>query len=247
MHAPAVGDDQLGVVRLDHREPRADGEEVRRLLAEREREDSRADQRDRGALLPQGEDLAHAAMLLMSRNWHLTRVKSTASVRPRDPRPHPGDARAGLLRPGRPHRPAGRPARRGPAGRGPRPRLGVPLRAVQPQGRRRARRGGCGGHDPARHRHRGHQPQHPAPAGHRDDGHHAAPAQRRPLRARPRPRLRPALRRDGPAPRHRRPDRGRDRHLPQALARRGVRSRRAGRELPVPLPGQDASTRTSRC
>ena len=35
-----------------------------------------------------------------------------------------------------------------------------------------------------RHRDRGDQPQHPAPAGHRDDGDDAAPAVRRPLRAR---------------------------------------------------------------
>ena len=150
---------------------------------------------------------------------------------------HP-TSRAGLLRAGRPHRPARRPARRGPAGRGARPGLGLPLRAVQPQGRRRAGRRRRGGHDAARHRHRGHQPQHPAPAGHRDDGDHAAPAQRRPLRARPRPRLRPALRRDGAAAGHRRAAGGRDRHLPHGCgtARRSATTGPAG-SYPYLSPG----------
>ena len=148
-------------------------------------------------------------MLLMGRDWHLTRVNSTASVRPRDPRPNSGDARAGLLRPGRPHRPAratcstrsGWPRELGLGSVFLSERFNLKDAGVLAGARLRRSR-------PARHRHGGHQPQHPAPAGHRDDGDDVAPADRRSLRARPRPWLRPALRRDGrcpasPAPRSR--------------------------------------------
>ncbi len=91
-----------------------------------------------------------------------------------------------------------------------------------------------------RHRHGGHEPQHPPPAGHRDDGDHAAPAQRRPLRARPRAAASTAVRRDGPAAGDRRPARGRDRDLPHAVVTAGPWSATRARpgQLPVPEPGQ---------
>ena len=62
VHPAALGDDELDVVGLDHGEPRPDGGEVGRLLAEGDREDPVA-QRERGGLLPEVQDGSHAAML----------------------------------------------------------------------------------------------------------------------------------------------------------------------------------------
>ena len=63
-------------------------------------------------------------------------------------------------------------------------------------------RGRCGQRT-HRHRHRRDEPQHPPPAGHRDVRHDDAPPHRRSVRAWARARVRPALRRDGPADRSR--------------------------------------------
>ena len=89
----------------------------------------------------------------------------------------------------------------------------------------------------ARHRDRRHEPQHAPPDRHRVVRHDDAPAHRRPVHARPRPRHRPAVRRVRHPADHDRADRGLRRpHAPALEGRGGPRPRRPGREVPRPAP-----------
>ena len=107
-----------------------------------EREDSAGTgQRDRGALLPQGEDLAHAPDITA---WVTSeQAPDTCQFRPlpsglvaRPVPTRPGDPRARLLRPGRPLGLARDLLAEVRLAERARHRLGLPVRAVQRQGRR---------------------------------------------------------------------------------------------------------------
>ncbi len=140
--------------------------------------------------------------------------------------------------PARPARPGTSSTRCGLAERAG-PGVGLHLRALRQEGGGRPVGRGRGGERADVHRHRGHQPQHPAPDDHRRHGPDHAEPHRGPVRARPGPGdpRHPGHLRHPPG--HHRPARGLRRHHAPAVPGRGHhRPRRAVRRLPGAVPGR---------